>query len=549
MFRNKNKILLVLFTVAVFITAALLIYVGNTFILDDTRFGREPVMSYSDGWSYQNEELGDLPAVVHTADKAVRISKTLPAKMTHDSVINIETNHQTLRAFIEDKLIYEHGFHTQTSFGKMFGTVQHMINVPRQEQGKTISLELGTTYADQAVVINPIKISSEGSMILSLIRKDLGSITFFFLIFVLGLVLLIAAWVLIGGHKDVNIKSFVYLGIFAIISAIWVITDTNALQFFMGNKAIGYILSFCTFMIMPIPFLLYIKQICVQHKKIFDILSFLFVGIFFLNILLYILNLADLTQTIFLTHALLMVSIISVLTVCFVEKKQSQNKNVEGIIWGLCILCATALLSIVQFYIDKDNRSSFLFRYGLLIFLIILSVHTLKRSVQLISASAEANTYRKLAYTDIMTRMNNRAAFDIEMLKLEESIHKCESIAFVVFDIDNLKEINDTYGHLIGDETIIGVGTNMKKVFDHTCYRVGGDEFVAVLKNNSKDMIEEKLTKFKKVIEEYNEVHKHHLNVSWGYTIRYDCEILDGKALKHLLDGADYKMYENKIKK
>ncbi|MEG2957826.1 MAG: hypothetical protein RR826_06125, partial [Christensenellaceae bacterium] len=73
MFRNKNKILLVLFTVAVFITAALLIYVGNTFILDDTRFGREPVMSYSDGWSYQNEELGDLPAVVHTADKAIRI--------------------------------------------------------------------------------------------------------------------------------------------------------------------------------------------------------------------------------------------------------------------------------------------------------------------------------------------------------------------------------------------------------------------------------------------------------------------------------------------
>ncbi|MEG1859993.1 MAG: GGDEF domain-containing protein, partial [Christensenellaceae bacterium] len=231
------------------------------------------------------------------------------------------------------------------------------------------------------------------------------------------------------------------------------------------------------------------------------------------------------------------------------EKKQSQNKNVEGIIWGLCILCATALLSIVQFYIDKDNRSSFLFRYGLLIFLIMLSVHTLKRSVQLISASAEANTYKKMAYTDIMTRMNNRAAFDIEMLKLEESIHECESIAFVVFDIDNLKEINDTYGHLIGDETIIGVGTNMKKVFDHTCYRIGGDEFVAVLKNNSKDMIEEKLTMFKKVIEQYNEAHKHHLNVSWGYAIRYDCEILDGKALKHLLDGADYKMYENKIKK
>ena len=63
----------------------------------------------------------------------------------------------------------------------------------------------------------------------------------------------------------------------------------------------------------------------------------------------------------------------------------------------------------------------------------------------------------------------------------ENNTHIC----LIVFDVDNFKSINDTYGHLYGDEVIKHIGTCCKKVFNTEsaiCARYGGDEFVIIMK-------------------------------------------------------------------
>ena len=57
----------------------------------------------------------------------------------------------------------------------------------------------------------------------------------------------------------------------------------------------------------------------------------------------------------------------------------------------------------------------------------------------------------------------------------------------IVFDIDDFKKINDNYGHLIGDQCLKEIAASIKKAYskDGFCYRIGGDEFFVLLKENA----------------------------------------------------------------
>ncbi len=92
-------------------------------------------------------------------------------------------------------------------------------------------------------------------------------------------------------------------------------------------------------------------------------------------------------------------------------------------------------------------------------------------------------TYAKeQAYIDPMTGLGNKTAY-LEMLKASEPHFADGSAEFAItiFDIDDLKGVNDNYGHEIGDGVIAACGDLIRNSFgpDHT-YRIGGDEFIVV---------------------------------------------------------------------
>lgn len=92
------------------------------------------------------------------------------------------------------------------------------------------------------------------------------------------------------------------------------------------------------------------------------------------------------------------------------------------------------------------------------------------------------NLLYSMAHIDSMTNLSNRRTFD-EYMDSHADRQPEEDIMFFSFDLNELKSVNDTYGHEAGDELIIGAAYCMKDVFDHsgTIYRTGGDEFVAII--------------------------------------------------------------------
>ncbi len=89
-----------------------------------------------------------------------------------------------------------------------------------------------------------------------------------------------------------------------------------------------------------------------------------------------------------------------------------------------------------------------------------------------------------LVQNDSLTELLNRHMYDA-------SIEKVSPGTIVLFlDIDRFKEMNDTYGHIIGDECLVQVGAALKETFGKAgyCFRYGGDEFAIILYRNQENV-------------------------------------------------------------
>ena len=114
-------------------------------------------------------------------------------------------------------------------------------------------------------------------------------------------------------------------------------------------------------------------------------------------------------------------------------------------------------------------------------------IHTFVVADERNDHSRELGKAMQKAYKDGLTRVQNRMAF-LEMKdELDELIRNGQITSFgiIVFDINNLKKINDTLGHEAGDAYIKAASTLMSDCFVHSpVYRIGGDEFAVLLRGN-----------------------------------------------------------------
>lgn len=86
--------------------------------------------------------------------------------------------------------------------------------------------------------------------------------------------------------------------------------------------------------------------------------------------------------------------------------------------------------------------------------------------------------HRRLAFTDVLTGLKNRARFTDDLPGIGD-----EDWSLLLIDIDNLKTVNDTFGHAAGDELIVSVASRIATVVKGSePYRLGGDEFAVILR-------------------------------------------------------------------
>lgn len=152
------------------------------------------------------------------------------------------------------------------------------------------------------------------------------------------------------------------------------------------------------------------------------------------------------------------------------------------------------------------------------------------------------------AMRDWLTKLPNRFSFNQKIKKsLSDAQRTGTKLGVILIDLDNFKDINDTYGHQEGDFVLKRAVACLSKLVEKPGYLVrwGGDEFLWILPGVKS---EECLTaKFPAILEAIHSIGTNHpqaleLTASIGYALYPD----HGRTISSLIEGADYVMYQIK---
>ena len=147
---------------------------------------------------------------------------------------------------------------------------------------------------------------------------------------------------------------------------------------------------------------------------------------------------------------------------------------------------------------------------------------------------------RFAAETDQLTNLPNRYRFEQYFYDSGRSGYSC---AFLVFDVNHLKEINDKKGHLAGDELIRHAAECIGECFgvpgENNCFRIGGDEFAAIVKRVSRADVDRRMAWFAE--------RQRELNVSVAVGLCFVEEIGDSD-FRDMFLTADRNMYTDKMR-
>lgn len=154
---------------------------------------------------------------------------------------------------------------------------------------------------------------------------------------------------------------------------------------------------------------------------------------------------------------------------------------------------------------------------------------------------------RELVDKDTLTHLYNRRYFEAELGQLDR--RNIENLAILLLDIDGLKFVNDTLGHLMGDQVIVSASQVISRSFQAMgiVSRVGGDEFAVIIKHHNPENIEMVLKKMNKHLEYLNELPDATFKISLSYGYSYHAAGLVNTGF--LFQEADNNMYQNKLLK
>lgn len=153
---------------------------------------------------------------------------------------------------------------------------------------------------------------------------------------------------------------------------------------------------------------------------------------------------------------------------------------------------------------------------------------------------------------DPLTGLYNRGQFDLCLHNRCGHYQSCKKIFLMLMDINNFKDINDTYGHIKGDKALIFIAHVLRGLFEKKgmfLCRYGGDEFAVIFFNSDEDAVKAVSVAINDILEELNQ----DILIENGLTCKITVSIgyaqfgtENTKTAEQLIAAADEMMYQNK---
>lgn len=150
---------------------------------------------------------------------------------------------------------------------------------------------------------------------------------------------------------------------------------------------------------------------------------------------------------------------------------------------------------------------------------------------------------------DYLSGVYNRKRLEGYLHKKINNSSRTNTFSAIMADVNGLKEINDTYGHTVGDEALVTISSLLRSILRSNDFiaRYGGDEFCIILDTSNEQTLIRVVNKIKRQLAAYNEMSlkPYTLGLSMGYAV-YNPD--SGMNEKEFYNTIDAQMYEDKKK-
>lgn len=523
----------------IFVSITIITEIVSVSDADNRGVSGQNYVDFMSGWI---EESDGTEAELTGISGSYTIKNTLP-EVKEGSVLYANLKSLNLKAYIEGKCIYDSVEYEERFFGKTAGSLFAEIPLKVEDSGKEVVFEADNPYSDGSGKITLLYLGNGLNILKNSTMSILPGFIVSVLITFLGLLFMIM-FIPMWRHKTVGAE-FIYFALFSFNIGFFMLTDCKFLQLIYPYAHFFHMIAEMHMMLFIIPLFLFLNKIYESCSKfmvycVSAVSCVNFIVCYTLNIL----KIMDYHETVWITHLSYVVAVIFIFVIIVKELRKSGKANMYHNV-GIFLIGISALLDITMLKIGTSFETTFFTRIGVLGFICLEGIQILLNVFSKYREGMKAKLVSRLAYYDGLTDLLNRTSYMEDVSKLEKKDEI--DVIIALFDVNNLKHINDNYGHKSGDRMIITVAEEMKSCFGEIgkCYRIGGDEFVFI---SDSGCAEEKFTEAaEKFMQQLAGVAVNNrfilpITVAMGYSIA----IGSGCKIESVINDADEKMYINK---
>lgn len=471
-------------------------------------------------------------------------STKIPLLAENQDTILLRASMQDLWVYLDDQLIHEHIQPASLSLHMPPSSLWVLVDIPEDSIGKTLRIEYVSKVDEFSGLINEVHLDRKAMILYDLFVSQSFGFAVFLLLTLFGIISIGTSF----AFKNAQDLRLFYLGFMSITAGIWVLAEARLMQYFIGNRFILGSLAYLMIPIIAFFFALYIKDAIItqeKFKKHLKYLAYLFLAIVLINVSLQISGVMVYIDMMQFTLPIILISAIYAAYLIVLEITVHNNEEAERFVKFTIILLVSLILEIVSFFTRAFGSISSFFRIGVVIFFGMLAVDTFSYIRSNMRRRDETLLLEKLAYKDFLTGGFNRTAYERDV---QSYLDTQKSFRLILLDLNELKHINDTYGHNQGDEAIRLVFNAMKTSFvQGKNYRIGGDEFAVLIEDVDAIRFKDCLDSFQSILNETTKDFLYPILVAVGSDVYHYGDWDNYSRFYHHVDQKMY-LHKKKIK-
>lgn len=516
-------------------------------------------MEWNDGWSVSvnggelqsGKELPDYKFANLCKGDTVELVNVVPEDIPRGQTVSFLIHLSTVEAFVDDELVYSYGLEYAKK-DQLVGSGYHYISIPEDAGGKEIVIRIGICEDNAFTnVLSPYMDDIQGQFE-NMAKFNMLGIGVGSFLAILGIVLMLISGVAICYNSDFT--RLIYIGAFSFLMGLWTLCSLKVLQIFNINMATNTVTEYLTLYFAPVAFCLLIADVRKdgtpwRRQMVLGValLLFLFAVV---TTVLQITNLAHYPEFLGYFHVFGAISLLVVI-ISSVEKKRKVDRSAMAMYVGICFLILTVLWELLRFniqkYILQENEwlNVSILPVGTMIFIICVLVGYIFHLYAFMVDSAEREWLTERAYKDELCGLANRTKCNevFDELNVQD-----KDYAFINIDLNGLKSVNDSQGHLAGDRLLKEYAQILQDVFHGIgqVFRISGDEFLVIILEEQFPYIDQCLNRMVKLEKRRSADLPFVIDSSYGVAKHSEC--MEGMT-ERVYTLADQRMYEMKTKK